>query len=109
MLATALLSECPTAHDFARATPKRLAKLRYDGRHPVGTERPKQLIGAAKRSIGQHHGPAYRLQARHICQDLDLWRRRLVDIERDIAAHPSAPGLPASIIYEEFVAREHVS
>lgn len=84
MLATALLSECPTAHDFARATPKRLAKLRYDGRHLVGAERAAQLIEAAKRSIGQHHGPAYRLQARHICQDLDLWRRRLVEIERDI-------------------------
>lgn len=84
MLATALLSECPTAHDFARATPKRLAKLRYDGRHLVGTERATQLVEAAKRSIGQHHGPAYRLQARHICQDLDMWRRRLVDIERDI-------------------------
>ena len=68
MLATTLLAECPTAHDFARATPKRLAKLRYDGRHLVGTERATQLIEAAKRSIGQHHGPAYRLQARHICQ-----------------------------------------
>ena len=84
MLATTLLSECPTAHDFARATPKRLAKLRYDGRHLVGAERAMQLIEAAKRSIGQHHGPAYRLQARHICQDLDLWRRRLADIEHDI-------------------------
>ena len=84
MLATTLLAECPTAHDFARATPKRLAKLRYDGRHLVGAERATQLIEAAKRSIGQHHGPTYRLQARHICQDLDLWRRRLVEIERDI-------------------------
>ena len=84
MLATALLSECPTAHDFARATPKRLAKLRYDGRHLVGTERATQLIEAAKRSIGQHHGPAYRLQARHICQDLNTWRRRLTEIEHDI-------------------------
>ena len=84
MLATALLSECPTAHDFARATPKRLAKLRYDGRHLVGVERATQLIEAAKRSVGQHHGPAYRLQAHHICQDLDIWRRRLAGIERDI-------------------------
>ena len=33
---------------------------------------------------GQHHGPVYALQARHICQDLDLWRRRLAEIERDI-------------------------
>lgn len=84
MLATCLLAEYPTAHAFARASPKRLAKLRYDGRHLVGDELASQLVDAAKRSIGQHHGPAYTLQARHICQDLDLWRRRLVEIERDI-------------------------
>ena len=84
MLATALLAECPTARDFAQATPRRLAKLRYDGRHLVGAELAAQLVEAAKRSVGQHHGPAYRIQARHICQDLDLWRRRLAEIERDI-------------------------
>jgi transposase len=86
MLATCLLAEYPTAHAFARATPRRLAKLRYDGRHLVGPELAHQLVDAAKRSIGQHHGPAYTLQARHICQDLDLWRRRLVEIERDIGS-----------------------
>jgi transposase len=84
MLATCLIAEFPTAHDFARAQARRLAKLRYDGRHLVGDELAAQLIEAARRSVGQHHGPAYQLQARHICQDLDLWRRRLADIERDI-------------------------
>ena len=84
MLATCLLAECPTGRDFAQATPRRLAKLRYDGRHLVGAELAQQLVDAAKRSVGQHHGPAYKLQARHICQDLDLWRRRLAEIERDI-------------------------
>ncbi|MBV9747370.1 MAG: IS110 family transposase [Acetobacteraceae bacterium] len=84
MLATCLLAEYPTAQVFARANPRRLAKLRYDGRHLVGDELAHKLVDAAKRSIGQHHGPAYALQARHICQDLDLWRRRLTEIERDI-------------------------
>ena len=84
MLATCLLAEYPTAHAFARATPRRVAKLRYDGRHFVGTELAQSLVDAAKRSIGQHHGPAYKLQAQHICQDLDLWRRRLAEIEHDI-------------------------
>ncbi|MGH7107207.1 MAG: IS110 family transposase [Acetobacteraceae bacterium] len=84
MLATCLLADYPTAHAFARANPRRLAKLRYDGRHLVGAELAGQLVEAAKRSVGQHHGPAYRLQAHHICQDLDLWRRRLADIEHDI-------------------------
>ena len=84
MLATCLLAEYPSAQAFARANPRRLAKLRYDGRHMIGAELADQLVEAARRSIGQHHGPAYALQARHICQDLDLWRRRLTDIERDI-------------------------
>lgn len=84
MLATALLSECPTAAAFARTPPRRLAKLRYDGRHRVGEDLAGRLVEAAKRSVGQHHGPVYDLQARHICQDLDLWRRRLKELENDI-------------------------
>ncbi|MFN4050376.1 MAG: transposase, partial [Acinetobacter pittii] len=84
MLATALLSECPTAAAFARTPPRRLAKLRHDGRHRVGEDLAGRLVEAAKRSVGQHHGPVYDLQVRHICQDLDLWRRRLKELERDI-------------------------
>jgi len=84
MLATCLLAEYPTAHAFARATPRRLARLRYDGRHFVGPELAQSLVEAARRSVGQHHGPAYKLQARHICQDLDTWRKRLAEIEHDI-------------------------
>lgn len=84
MLATCLLAEYPTAHAFARANPRRLAKLRYDGRHLVGPELAEQLVAAASHSIGQHDGPVHALQARHACQDLDLWRRRLADIDRDI-------------------------
>lgn len=84
MLATAIIAECPTAAAFARAQPRRLAKLRYDGRHKVGEDLAAALVAAAKRSVGQHHGPVYEMQARHICQDLDLWRRRLKEIEGDI-------------------------
>jgi transposase len=84
MLATALIAEHPTAQAFAGANPRRLAKLRYDGRHFVGAELADQLVAAAKRSVGQHHGPVYALQARHLCQDLDLWRRRLAEIDHDI-------------------------
>lgn len=84
MLATAILAEYPTAEAIAKATPRRLAKLRYDGRHAVGPELAEQLIGAARRSVGQHHGPAYRVQVRDICQDLDLWRRRLAERDGDI-------------------------
>jgi transposase len=84
MLATCILAEYPTAAAVAQAPPRRLAKLRYDGRHAVGPELAEALIAAARRSVGQHHGPAYRIQVRDICQDLELWRRRLKEREADI-------------------------
>jgi hypothetical protein len=93
-LATALLADYPTAQALAAAAPPRLARLRYDGRHKVGPELARQLVEAAKRSVGQHHGPAYRIQVQDICQDLDLWRRRLKaregDLERLLEDHRSA-------------------
>ena len=83
-LATAILADYPTAQALASAAPHRLAKLRHDGRHKVGLELARELVEAARRSVGQHHGPAYRIQIRDICQDLDLWRRRLKAREGDI-------------------------
>jgi transposase len=83
-LASAILADHPTAQALAAAAPHRLARLRYDGRHKVGPELARQLVAAAKRSVGQHHGPAYRIQVQDICQDLDLWRRRLKAREGDI-------------------------
>lgn len=85
-LATAILHECPTARSFQSISPKRLARMRYDGRHLVGEELARALLDAAKVSVGQHHGEAYRIQVRHTCEDLDLWRHRLRDIDREIGA-----------------------
>src|SRR6187551_1208129 len=58
--------------------------LRYDERHPVGLELARTLIDAARRSVGQHHSPAYRLQIRYACDDLDVLRRRLRELDRDL-------------------------
>jgi transposase len=63
---------------------RRVAALRYDGRHKVGAELAGALIAAAGDSVGRHHGEAYRLQVRYTCEDLDVLRRRLGDLERDI-------------------------
>ncbi len=63
---------------------KRLARLVYDGRHQVGAELAQRLITAAARSVGRHHGEAYRLQVRYACEDLTLLRQRLRTLERDI-------------------------
>lgn len=84
-LATAILHEYPTARAFQGVTLRRLSGLRYDGRHRVGDELAATLLEAAKVSVGAHHGDAYRLQARCLCEDLDLLRRRLRQVEADIS------------------------
>lgn len=84
-LASAILHDYPTAAAFHGVAVKRLAALRYDGRHKVGPELATALLEAARRSVGRHHGPAYRVQVRYACEDLDLLRRRLRDLDHDIA------------------------
>jgi transposase len=84
-LATAVLRDHPTAAAFRGVSLRRLAGLRYDGRHKVGDELATALLDAATRSVGRHHGEAYRVQVRDACEDLDLLRRRLRSLERDIA------------------------
>jgi len=85
MLASALLAEYPNAQAFAGAAPRRVAKLVYDGVHKVGNELAQALIASAKVSVGAHHGPAYRIQVRHTCQDLDTLRRRIKELDGDIS------------------------
>jgi transposase len=83
-LATTILHEYPTAAAFQGLAPGRLSRLRYDGRHVVGSELARALIAAAKVSVGHHHGPAYRLQVHHCCEDMDLLRRRLREVDDDV-------------------------
>jgi transposase len=83
-LASAVLHEFPTAQAFQGVTVRRLARLCYDRRHRVGEELARSLIEAARVSVGHHHGFAYRLQVRHACEDLDVLRRRLRELEHDI-------------------------
>lgn len=82
-LACAILHDYPTAQAFQGVSVKRLARLRYDGRHTVGDELAAQLVEAAKRSVGQHHGDVYRMQVRYVCEDLSVLRRRIRELERD--------------------------
>ncbi|MGH8581907.1 MAG: IS110 family transposase [Gammaproteobacteria bacterium] len=83
-LASAILHDYPTAAAFHGVSAKRLAALRYDGRHRVGEELAGLLIAAAKHSVGHHHGETYRVQVRYACEDLDILRRRLRQLDRDI-------------------------
>ena len=64
--------------------PRALSNRRYDGVHFVGLELATQLLEAAKTSVGRHHGHAYRIQVKFYCEDLDVLRGRLKELERDI-------------------------
>jgi transposase len=82
--ATSILAEYPTAEAFRAGSIKRLARRRYDGQHRVGEELARELVGAAKKSVGHHHGHPYRIQVRFLCQDLCVLRRRLGELDGDI-------------------------
>jgi transposase len=83
-LATSILKDYPTAEAFIGVRARALSNLKYDGVHFVGLELANQLIEAAKTSVGRHHGYAYRIQVKFYCEDLDVLRRRLKDLDRDI-------------------------
>lgn len=85
-LATAVLHEWPTAEAFLGLPWKKLAKFRYDGVHIVGDDLAKSIVETAKVSVGRHHGYAYRIQVQDTCEDLDLLRRRIKRLDRDIDA-----------------------
>jgi len=83
-LATAILRAYPTAAAFQGVTVRRLGGLRYAGGQKVGAALAATLLEAAAASVGQHHGAAYRVQVQDICEDLDVLRRRLRTLDRDI-------------------------
>ncbi len=85
-LASAILHDYPTAAAFHGVSVKRLAALRYDKRHKVGLELAQSLVEAARRSVGHHHGHAYRVQVQYVCEDLDTLRRRLHELDGNIDA-----------------------
>ncbi len=75
-LAVAILHDYPTAAAYRGVSVRRLAALRYDGRHQVGRDLARTLIDAARHSVGQHHSATYRLQIRYACDDLAHGARR---------------------------------
>lgn len=83
-LATTILGQYPTARAFRDVRPGQLAALCYDGRHTVGRQVAEALLAAAATSVGQHHGPAYQLQVRTLCEDITVLRRRLAQLRREL-------------------------
>ena len=63
---------------------RNLAMLRYDGRNQVGASLARRVIDTAKSSVGLHHSEPYRLQVRYACENIELQRARLNEIENAI-------------------------
>jgi transposase len=82
--ATGILEQFPTGAALRSASVRQLSKLRYDGQHKVGPELARSLVELAQRSVGAHHGQAYALEVRFLCEDLIRWRERLNRIEDDL-------------------------
>jgi transposase len=83
-LATTILSRYPTAASFRGVPVKKLARIVYDGSHRIGEELARALIEAADKSVGAYHSEPYRLRIKYLCEDVELLRRRLKDLARDI-------------------------
>lgn len=83
-LATTLLKRCPTAVAFRQVKPSTLAALRYDGRHFVPEELARALVEAARTSAGMHRGAAHKLGVVTTCEDIDVLRARIADVDREI-------------------------
>jgi transposase len=85
-LARAVLREFPTAEAFREATVRSLARLRYGGRYAVGVTLARELIEAAKVSVGRHQGVVYDHQVRYICDDLGTLATKIHELDSDIEA-----------------------
>jgi transposase len=83
-LALTLLHELPTAASYKSVAPTWIAGLIYDGRHKIGSELAKAIFAAAFASVGQHHGPAFQLEVRYLCEHIRLLKKQLKTLETDI-------------------------
>lgn len=82
-LAATILSRYPSAASFHGASVKKLARIVYDGSHKdPGRTRSHSHRGSRK--VGSYHSEPYRLRIKYLCEDLDVLRRRVKDLARDI-------------------------
>jgi transposase len=94
-LARAVLREFPTAEALRGATVRGLARLRYGGRYRVGATLARELIEAAKVSVGRHQGVVYDHQVQYICDHLGTLATKIHELDSDIQARISQHELGA--------------
>jgi transposase len=83
-LATTVLRAYPTAASFQGCRCVAWPPSATTGGTRWATRLAAALLAVAAGSVGRHHGEVYRIQVRYTCEDLEVLRRRLREIERDI-------------------------
>lgn len=83
-LATAILSRYPSAAAISTVPISSLARLCFDGRRRVGLTLARELIDAAKQSIGSLQSAPFELEVRYACQDISEMGERARQLENDI-------------------------
>ncbi len=83
-LATTILPRNPTAASFRCISVQQLARIVYHGSHKIGEDLARGLIDEAAKSVGAHHSEPYQLRIRYLCEDLEMLRRRLKELARDV-------------------------
>jgi transposase len=84
-LATRILKSYPTAEAFRRRVlSSTIARLKYGAKSKVGEDLAKELIAAAKVSVGRHHGGIYDAEVKYFAADIEMLRARIAELEQDI-------------------------
>ena len=89
-LARGILREFPTAQQIGDCTVGRLARHRA-GRRTVGTALARELVEAARASIGRHQDEVYGRQVRFLCEDAVVLARRIRELDSELK-----PGLAST-------------
>lgn len=82
-LARGILREFPTAQQIGDCTVGRLARYRA-GRRRVGTALARELVEAARSSIGRHQDQVYGRQVRFLCEDTVVLARRIRELDSEL-------------------------
>ncbi len=80
-----ILLEFPTAKAIGDSNLRRLARHRC-GRRTVGATLARELIEAARASVGRHQDEVYGRQVRFFCEDMGTLARTIRELESDLEA-----------------------
>jgi transposase len=96
-LALAVLAQVPTAAVAATKSPSSLETIQArKNAERLGTERAQQIVSLGKASIGSATGPREQAAVRRQIERIELIRRHITEIEKELADYCAPPPPPAA-------------